>query len=331
MNRIAAVILVLVVSLALLEIGLRLAGFTPYRLPEFSMTSEPDWCFEKDSLGITLKPGEYQVNLNNGLIYNATHTQIGTRSTGGNLADTLPKLFVYGCSYTYGQGVNDEHTYPYVLQTVLDSISVVNYAHPGYGTLQAVLQLEKSVANGNVPQTVVLGHAPFHEERNLLSRSYKEKLYIGYKLLDVDEDKMVYPRFDLNDSESGIKYENVLETYNPFPLRNTFALINLIDGVYTHSHSSTNRFTATNGLISRLNNVCKEHGIRLIIADVEWGGPSYPVEEFCAENEIEYVNISPNFNEEGYRNLPFDMHPNEKAHKVYAIKLLDYLSSTSER
>ena len=190
MRRITALILVLIVSLALLEIGLRLVGFTPYRLPEFSMTSEPDWCFGKDSLGITLKPGEYQVNLNNGLTYNATHTQIGTRTTGRNLADSLPKLFVFGCSYTYGQGVSDEHTYPYILQDVLDSISVVNYAHPGYGTLQAVLQLEKSVAKGDVPQTVVLGHAPFHEERNLLSRSYKEKLHMGYKLLDVDEDKL---------------------------------------------------------------------------------------------------------------------------------------------
>ncbi len=62
------------------------------------MTSEPTWCFGKDSLGVTLMPGKYVVRINKGLKYSSTHSEFGNRITSDNLSDSLPGIFVYGCS-----------------------------------------------------------------------------------------------------------------------------------------------------------------------------------------------------------------------------------------
>ena len=46
----------------------------------------------------------------------------------------------------------------------------MNFAVGGYGTLQALLQLQQALRAGPAPAVVVLGHNFFHDSRNIFSR-----------------------------------------------------------------------------------------------------------------------------------------------------------------
>jgi hypothetical protein len=51
--------------LVLLEIGLRILGYTPYNQNEFSLASEPEfWMIPDSNLGFGLNPGKYEVTVN---------------------------------------------------------------------------------------------------------------------------------------------------------------------------------------------------------------------------------------------------------------------------
>jgi hypothetical protein len=167
-------ILFLLVCLALfsLELIVRAIGHQPYTLPEFSFTSEPNWCFAKDSLGVVPIPGSYVVNLN-GLEHVVTHSLDSNRITSFTEieADLRPTVYMYGCSYTYGQGVDDSLTYPFLLQQEYSDYEVLNYSRPGYGTIQALLHLKSTIDKGDVPNLVIVNFASFHEERNVQKAS----------------------------------------------------------------------------------------------------------------------------------------------------------------
>jgi len=274
-----------------------------------------------------LMPGKYVVRINKGLKYSATHSEFGNRITSDNLSDSLPEIFVYGCSYTYGQGVNDDETYPYLLQQAYGQYSVTNFARSGYGSLQADIQLKNSVDGGERPKVVILGFATFHEERNLLSRSYQEKLYTGYKLLKVQEQNMVYPKCKLNRVGFDVSYVNIIDEYVPFVFREQSVLMNTLDQNMTRFKSQdVSKLQASKRILGQIKSRCSEYDIRLIVADVDSTFNSARIASFCLESEIEYVNISPDLSISGYRNLPYDLHPNKEAHKVYAHKLVKYLN-----
>ena len=71
-------------------------------------------------------------------------------------------LFV-GCSYTFGVGVNDEHTMPWQTALKLPSRRVYNYGVGGYGPQQAV-ELFKTDLRAEVPQKKAAVIFTFHHE-----------------------------------------------------------------------------------------------------------------------------------------------------------------------
>ena len=84
-----------------------------------------------------------------------------------------PMIVATGCSFTFGQGVNDQDTWPWLLQEQMPNYHVVNVAAMGYGTDQALLAAERKVTAlpGEV-QTVVLGFGVFQIDRNRCPQSW---------------------------------------------------------------------------------------------------------------------------------------------------------------
>ena len=327
-KKIAILFLSLLVTIFCTEVCLRLAGFEPYQLPGYSFVSEPTNCFGKDSLGVTLLPGKFRVDINNGLIHDVTHGLDSTRLTGSTLPDTLnlPLIHVYGCSYVFGQGVSDSETYPYLLQDALPNARVVNYAVPGHGTLQAFLKLKKNLSTEEAPSLVILNYATFHEERNLLSRSFIDKLYTGFRLMDVEKPKMVYPKISMDKDTFEIQYVNVVDEFTPLPMREWFASINLVDTKLSAVKSEeVLNYNASKTLLSSMADLCSQHDVQLLVTNIDERQDSYVIEDFCSTESIAYVSISPDFSNDSYRNLPFDNHPSALAHKFYADKVVAYL------
>jgi hypothetical protein len=56
-----------------------------------------------------------------------------------------PEIWIMGCSFTHGWSLNDQDTYPWLLQARLPQYVVVNYGVEGYGTLHALLQLREAL------------------------------------------------------------------------------------------------------------------------------------------------------------------------------------------
>jgi hypothetical protein len=317
------------VSGVVLELTLRALGNSPYRLPTFSFTSEPTWCFGKDSLGIVPIPGTFDVNLN-GLLHTVTHGLDSNRITSYDSYledDQRPEIYLYGCSYPYGQGVDDQESYPFVLQQKFPAFRVRNYSRPGYGTLQAFLQLNKAFNSGFRPKLVIVNFASFHEERNVLSRSYQYKLHLGCELMNADAEKMIYPMATALKDSFHVSYENVIHKFKPVPFRKTSALMNMIDLKLSAIGTEQLKDMASSKMLLRfINALCKKHQTQLVIADIAYSNGSSIIKEYCQANKMDYVNISPDFLAGGFRNLPYDSHPNARAHKVYAQKMTEYLN-----
>jgi hypothetical protein len=323
----------LVVGLVAVELGLRCSGYHPYELPEFKFISRPAHCFGKDSLGLVLIPGEFVVDIN-GLVHRVTHGADSLRITSFSHGrdSSGSAIYIYGCSYTYGQGVNDEETYPFLLQQKLPEYDVFNYSIPGHGTVQAYLRLKQKLQEGKRPRMVILNYATFHEERNVLSRSYRYKTYQGFQVVNsqwnknVNWEKLVYPRVLLTRDSFEFESVRVIQDFRPFPLRECSALSNLMERSITFAdwnHGSD--LASSKVLLKYMDRLCSRHNVEFLVAEVGGDDKAGIMAEFCKEENIRYVSLSPAFSSGGYRNQPFDDHPNARAHEHYAQSLNAYL------
>ena len=340
MKKLSLILISTIGSLLLAECCARWVGLQPYHLPDFHFTSEPNGCFGKDSLGLTLIPGKFVVDVNNGLVHKVTHGRDSFRITSftENSDSLKPSIFMYGCSYTYGQGVDDEKTYPFLVQNKLPSYIVHNYAVPGYGTQQPFLLLKKALASGERPEIVVLNYADFHEERNVLSRSFEYKLYQGFQQVgsilnrDLDSTCMIYPRTQLITDSLRFQFVNVLEDFKPFPLREYSSLMNQVDRLISFGNDREELPPKySKNLIKAIQSLCTEYHITFIVAEVGDMACDKEMADFCEIETIFYVNIAPDFSAGTFRNLPYDYHPNESAHQHYAESLTEFLYGIMSR
>lgn len=76
-----------------------------------------------------------------------------------------PRIAVFGCSQTFGAGVEDDETYAALVADALD-VEVLNFGVHGFGTDQQLLYFERDGVQ-YAPDVVVLGFASYHVERNL--------------------------------------------------------------------------------------------------------------------------------------------------------------------
>jgi hypothetical protein len=89
-----------------------------------------------------------------------------------------PRIVATGCSFTFGHGVTDQDSWPWIVQEHLPEDHVVNVAASGYGTDQALMAAERQVARfPGAVSTVVLGFADFQIERNRCPQSYLAQIY----------------------------------------------------------------------------------------------------------------------------------------------------------
>ncbi|MEL6255440.1 MAG: hypothetical protein AAFR87_25765, partial [Bacteroidota bacterium] len=158
-----------------LEIALRILQYEPYRQVNFLIKSSPSHCLiPHPYLGFALNPGSFEVQINQAKPYQVRHGSDSLRITHPSpLPDSLPEIFLLGCSYTYGMGVNDEDSFPYLLQEAFPTYRVKNFGVPGFGSVQSYLQLKAELKKGNRPKIVILNLVEFHLAFDFFARSGK--------------------------------------------------------------------------------------------------------------------------------------------------------------
>jgi hypothetical protein len=115
----------------------------------------------------------------------------GHRDTSA-LPHSGPVVVTAGCSFTFGHGVNDQDSWPWLLQERLQDSQVINVASMAYGTDQALLAAERQVVRlqGQV-RTVVLGFVGVQIERNRAAQSWLWTIYpFGKPLFAISGDHL---------------------------------------------------------------------------------------------------------------------------------------------
>lgn len=82
--------------------------------------------------------------------------------------DDRPRVLVIGDSFTFGDEVRDDETYPHLLDQLLPDAEVINFGVHGYGHDQILLLLREQ-ALAYQPDLIVLGFVRDDMERNILS------------------------------------------------------------------------------------------------------------------------------------------------------------------
>ena len=152
---------VFAVCLGVAELLLRALGFQPW-LPEAPATRvEPGGrIFEIDTVtGYRNLAGRFEIEFpRTGYRGTATHTADGSRITSFPDAAPLgrPEVWFFGSSFTCGWSLDDEETFPWLVQAQPPSKRILNFGVGAYGTLDSLLQFREARAVRAAPPELVM-------------------------------------------------------------------------------------------------------------------------------------------------------------------------------
>jgi hypothetical protein len=327
--RLIALLLPFVLFLLAGEIVLRVRGLTPFSLSPENFVVEPGGRFyaAHPRLGYTLMPGHFRVTLPDGYSFEATHTEDAHRLTHPVRAaatDGRTGVWIFGCSFTHGWGLNDAETYPWLLQEKLPRHEVVNFGTEGYGTIQGLIQFQEALQR-ETPEVAIIAYASFHDERNTFSRQTR-KLAVIYNKLG----PTIQPYVRLNQQNLLDYYFTSTDeiTYTEFPLMRYSSLMSYIEIRYNQLDARFNRsHEASKALIREFANLCSQRNIKLVVAGIVSDPQTSDMLEYCKGLGISTLDMSVDLTKKENTNWPHDLHPSKLATEVYASRLASFLSN----
>lgn len=322
------------VALSVGEGVVRLAGHQPWTsLPRFD--GIPTVTQFDAALGWTNRPGHYRVSAVPGMVpVNVTIDQRGSRITNVPVIEdpTSDEIWAMGCSLTYGWGVGDNETFASVTNSLLRGMGasrskVQNFGVAGYGTLQSWRLFQRQTSTNRSPGTVLYGYFSGHAERNLalptftrtLDRAASRQAWVA----------MPYVRTGTEDH--GLIFYPPTR-YMRWPGAEHSGLINLAQetaDAFVRARLYPSAYTATRQLILDFSDDAKSRGAKFVVLLLYLSEDDLGVREFLADHKIAYLDLT---------NLGFpgpgkiiegDGHPNASMHKIWGLKIAEYLSATS--
>jgi hypothetical protein len=139
------------------------------------MTRIPQDFFSEDAeQGYRAKPGRYifrYSRLHHGVPEHldsvVTIKGDGTRFTGNAPATPARRIYVLGDSFVFGDGVNDEQTFSFLLQSAFPHDAVHLHALSGYSWANALVTMERIQDQIHPGDIVILGYAYYYKERHV--------------------------------------------------------------------------------------------------------------------------------------------------------------------
>ena len=311
------------------EIAVRIKGFRPWTTTRPDIVVEPGGKFYQAHplLGYTLLPGHYKVTLAGSYSYEVTNLDSTLRIT--HPLSTYPGgvkkgIWIFGDSVTYGQSVNDEETFCWLLQERFPDYEIVNFGVMGYGELHSLIQLRESLNHGDKPKLVILTYASWQDVRSTFIRLRRKIVAPTASLGPVNQ-----PYARLN-SDGRLDILTDALVYRPFPLMGYSAFINFLEESYDKYEERQSRsHEVTKAIIKEISALCRAQGIELVVAGLTSDPTTADMFEYLKGDGIKLVNISVDFlNIKENNNLPYDSHPSAVAHRQYADKLDAFLRNS---
>lgn len=321
------------ITLILIEIIFRLFGYQVYSVQKYTLTSTPNQCILPDEkLGFRLNDGTFKVVINDSVKYSVNHID-NQRITSYNQHSDSAQIWFFGGSFPYGMGVDDSLAYPFLTQQNFPELKVKSYCVPGFGMVQPWLQVSEMLKKDiPKPKKIILHYASFYEDRNLLTPAYRVALHHGFMNSSKEArhfyEKARYPFIKLNDRRGfDTKSERLDQLYQNWWGRSYSAAVNFFQTFEDNNEFTTEeKHKSSQDIIAAFEGYCKIKGIELIIATITNDPTTDELKSFCKKMKVNLVDLFVDFSDPNYSNLPYDSHPNAKAHQIYANKMKAFLN-----
>jgi tetratricopeptide (TPR) repeat protein len=319
-------LMLLLFTAGLAEITLRLVGRGPLRVKPFDVRVEPGGSlFIVDPLlGYRMRPGRFQVRMQSGYTFYLTNNSQGSRisETDDRLPeqDDRPELWLLGCSFTFGYGVDDQDSIAWRLQAAMPQYDIVNYGVPGYGTAQALVQLREAFRAGRRPRAAILLYVDVHDIRNTLLREGRRVLWQFSRL-----GPMQHPYVRLK--PDGLRVITSDQLYRPFPLASRSAAVNAIEELYNRWEAMrVDSHETTKALFTNLGKVCAAEHVPLVVAGLNQSAETEDTLAHCRRQGIAAFSISFDTTNQENGNWPADpTHPSPLGYARLAANLMSKL------
>lgn len=301
------------------EVIVRLNHGWPWSNPDPHVTVAPGQrLFERDEhLGYRHLPGRFDVTLADGYHFRMTHLPSSLRATHPIAADEAsparPEVWIFGCSFTHGWALDDEDTYPWVLQTKLPAYEVVNYGVSGYGTVHSLVQLEDALARGPRPRAAVLAYASFHDPRNTFLRLRRKEVAPWNRLGPVQQPVAALD----DDGRLSLTMSDV--TYTEVPLMRVSALVNFLELRFDKLEDRwVDSHHVSEALVDRMLDDARAAGFPLVVAGIWDDDATHQMLAHVRQRGGLTVDVGLDPSDTSLTNQPHDSHPNAKANRRYA-------------
>lgn len=265
----------------------------------------------------SVRPGSYDVTVTT----NAQGLR-GRRPAARAKRPGTTRVAVFGCSQTFGSGVEDDETFSARVEASLRDVEVLNFGVHGYGTDQMLLRWEREGVD-YAPDVVVLAFAYYHIGRNLTGFRFFAK-----------------PHFALT-ADGGVRLEGVPvpdpdalaregSRGAPWPLADHSVLLRWLWGRGMERRQAAlyraegPAWEVTRALIARFADTAHRHGARMILLNIEEDSPwlSPPLAQLAKDHDIDFADAEPALGPPRGRGvrlrLPDDPHWNPQGHAIIA-------------
>lgn len=311
------------------EMFVRMKGMKPYKIgrPEIAIEPGGKFYMKNALLGYTHLPGKFKITIKKDFSFLVTNKENSYRLTQPieqhDLFAEKNEIWIMGCSYTYGWALNDEDTFPWLLQKRIPEYKISNYGVCGYGNIHSLIQIKEFLKEKKKPAIIIVTYATFHDLRNTFSR-IRRRAVSQWNFLG----PLIQPYASL-DKNGQLKLHRADEiVYKPWPFSRMLALAHYMENKYNnHEVKIAQPFQVSQAIFLEISKICKENGIKLIVAGIKENNQNRMKRmlDFCKESGIATVDISVDVENEKYTHLPYDAHPNELANLLYAEKLYSFL------
>lgn len=195
---------------------------TPLVNNPYNIVSSPYPFFAADSaFGYAPKPGRYEFTYQkklgdfykfykNKVTVNPDHS----RYTGRTPSNADGKIYVFGDSFIFGEGINDEQTFSYLLQSTQDKQAVHLYAAGGYSITQAYIRFLKIARSLTANDTLIIGYADYYKKRDAAAPSRLREYGEPWEMML--DDKINHAKAELlKDGKIQVSYTPLFCKYNP--------------------------------------------------------------------------------------------------------------------
>lgn len=273
----------------------------------------------KSDIGYHAKSGVHSAILRSsdgGIVYSVKYTigNDGYRITPGNRKKE--RINFFGCSFTFGEGLNDNQTLPYYVAEKLN-VSVKNYGFHGYGPHQAlgILQSDRDTSGGmNLLLTL-----PWHAERSACIPSFS----VGSPRYILEKGKL---------KRNGTCEEK--KTNKAYAILNKSILVGRMKNVFYDRKKQDDQIELYLAIITEMAHLSKQRGQKFLVgfinADEKWFIGSFSNDLILNKIRsagIQVVDLSLDDSEKKYYIHELDKHPSAIANEVRAGLIIDAIKN----